>query len=71
MLSGAFGSVYLATEKSTGKMVAWKTFASAHDFGTEGLDAITLREVSITKQLKHPNIRQIMDVWYRITFDIH
>lgn len=32
-----------------------------------GLDSTTLREVAISKQLRHPNIRRILDVNYEPT----
>ena len=52
--SGTYGVVYRATDMLTGKRVALKKIRS--DVWQRGLPATAIREISVLKELSHPNI---------------
>jgi serine/threonine protein kinase len=63
---GTYGIVYLANKKGTGDKVAIKTFIS-HDEEDRNLSEVkmiytTMREVSILKDLSHPNIVKLKEI---------
>lgn len=57
---GTYGVVYKAKEKSTGEHVALKKIRL--EVEDEGVPSTALREISLLKELKHPNIVELKDV---------
>lgn len=57
---GTYGVVYKAQNKITGQLVAQKKIRLESE--TEGIPATALREISILRQLHHPNVVQLLDV---------
>ena len=54
---GTFGNVYKATENETGDTVAIKVCRPEHyELRDSGVPTALLREISLMKELKHPNI---------------
>ena len=51
---GTYGVVYKARNKTTGKLVALKKIRL--DSEEEGVPSTAIREISLLKELKHPNI---------------
>ena len=59
---GTFGEVYIATHAHTGEKAALKKIKLECE--DEGVPGTTLREVSLLKELHHPNVVQLKDVFY-------
>jgi len=59
---GTFGEVYVATHEKTGEIAALKKIKLECE--DEGVPGTTLREVSLLKELQHPNVVQLKDVFY-------
>lgn len=57
---GTYGIVYKAIDKRTNETVAMKKVILEHE--TEGIPATSVREISILKDLKHPNIVELREV---------
>ncbi|NXN25889.1 CDK3 kinase, partial [Nycticryphes semicollaris] len=57
---GTYGVVYKARNKRTGQLVALKKIRL--DLETEGVPSTAIREISLLKELKHPNIVRLLDV---------
>ncbi|NXW90021.1 CDK3 kinase, partial [Alopecoenas beccarii] len=57
---GTYGVVYKARNKRTGQLVALKKIRL--DSETEGIPSTAIREISLLKELKHPNIVRLLDV---------
>ncbi|VDK67986.1 unnamed protein product [Onchocerca ochengi] len=57
---GSFGVVYKGIDKRTGKLVAMKKIRLTHE--SEGVPCTALREMSLLKSLKHPNIVSLEEV---------
>ncbi|XP_054565790.1 cyclin-dependent kinase 3 [Eptesicus fuscus] len=57
---GTYGVVYKARNKDTGQLVALKKIRL--DLETEGVPSTAIREISLLKELKHPNIVRLLDV---------
>lgn len=57
---GTYGVVYKARDKLTGNMVALKKIRL--DTETEGVPSTAIREISLLKELDHPNIVKLLDV---------
>ncbi|KYR00380.1 p34-cdc2 protein [Tieghemostelium lacteum] len=55
---GTYGKVYKAKEKSTGRLVALKKIRLEDD----GVPSTALREISILKDIPHPNVVTLYDV---------
>ena len=53
---GTFGEVYVATHEHTGETAALKKIKLECE--DEGVPGTTLREVSLLKELQHPNVVQ-------------
>lgn len=51
---GTYGVVYKAKNTETGQLVALKKIRL--DSETEGVPSTAIREISLLKELKHPNI---------------
>ncbi|KAL8163194.1 UNVERIFIED_CONTAM: Cyclin-dependent kinase 3, partial [Gekko kuhli] len=51
---GTYGVVYKARNKQTGQLVALKKIRL--DSETEGVPSTAIREISLLKELRHPNI---------------
>ncbi|GBM45561.1 Cyclin-dependent kinase 2 [Araneus ventricosus] len=59
---GTYGVVYKAEDKSTKKLVALKKIRLKCE--TEGVPSTALREISLLKELEHPNVVRLEDVVY-------
>ncbi|XP_039944404.1 cyclin-dependent kinase 2 isoform X2 [Hirundo rustica] len=57
---GTYGVVYKARNKVTGEVVALKKIRL--DTETEGVPSTAIREISLLKELNHPNIVKLLDV---------
>ncbi|XP_043461853.1 cyclin-dependent kinase 2-like [Leptopilina heterotoma] len=57
---GTYGVVYKAKDKLTGKLVALKKIRLETE--SEGVPSTAIREISLLKELAHPNIVQLLDV---------
>ena len=57
---GTYGVVYKGVDKTTGLFVALKKIKLNPD--DEGIPSTTLREISVLRQLRHPNIVELSDV---------
>lgn len=57
---GTYGVVYKAKDTQTGTFVALKRIRL--EVEDEGIPSTTLREISVLRQLKHPNIVELTDV---------
>ncbi|XP_008497990.1 cyclin-dependent kinase 3 [Calypte anna] len=57
---GTYGVVYKARNKRTGQLVALKKIPL--DSEMEGVPSTAVREISLLKELKHPNIVRLLDV---------
>lgn len=57
---GTYGVVYKAKDKHTNDFVALKRIKL--EVEDEGIPSTTLREISVLRQLKHPNIVELSDV---------
>lgn len=57
---GTYGTVYKARDKTTGELVALKKIRL--ELADEGTPSTAVREISILKQLQHPNIVKLLDV---------
>ncbi|XP_054989780.1 cyclin-dependent kinase 3 isoform X2 [Sorex araneus] len=57
---GTYGVVYKARHRDTGRLVALKKIRL--DLETEGVPSTAIREISLLKELKHPNIVRLLDV---------
>lgn len=58
--AGTYGVVYKAKDKQTNTIVALKRIRL--EVEDEGIPSTTLREISVLRQLKHPNIVELSDV---------
>jgi len=59
---GTYGVVYKAKELESGDLVALKKILLDHE--DEGVPSTAIREISLLKELKHPNIVYLRDVVY-------
>ncbi|CAG9529901.1 unnamed protein product [Cercopithifilaria johnstoni] len=57
---GSYGIVYRGIEKSTGKLVAMKKMRLR--YRSEGIPGTALREMTLLRRLKHPNIVSLLEV---------
>jgi cyclin-dependent kinase len=57
---GTYGIVYKAKDRTTGQIVALKRIGL--DSEEEGVPCTAIREISLLKELKHPNIVRLFDV---------
>ncbi|XP_008580676.1 PREDICTED: cyclin-dependent kinase 3 isoform X1 [Galeopterus variegatus] len=57
---GTYGVVYKAKNKESGQLVALKKIRL--DLEVEGVPSTAIREISLLKELKHPNIVRLLDV---------
>uniref|UniRef100_A0A1D1ZS62 [RNA-polymerase]-subunit kinase n=1 Tax=Auxenochlorella protothecoides TaxID=3075 RepID=A0A1D1ZS62_AUXPR len=58
---GTFGEVLQGTHKETGELVAIKKIRVGEK--GEGVNVTALREVKLLRELHHPNIVRLLDVW--------
>ena len=57
---GTYGVVYKCKDKETGKYVALKKVRFENE--DEGIPSTSIREISILKQMNHPNIVNLIDL---------
>lgn len=57
---GTYGVVYKAQDKKTGELLALKKIRL--EAADEGIPSTAIREISLLKQLQHPNIVRLYDV---------
>lgn len=57
---GTYGVVYKAKEKGSNRVIALKKIRLEHE--DEGVPSTAIREISILKELHHPNIVSLLDV---------
>jgi len=57
---GTYGVVYKAKDRATGKIIALKKIRLEHE--DEGVPSTAIREISLLKELQHPNIVSLNDV---------
>ncbi|CAD8144953.1 unnamed protein product [Paramecium octaurelia] len=59
---GTYGLVYKARDNQTGEIVALKKIRMDHE--DEGVPSTAIREISLLKEVQHPNIVPLKDVVY-------
>lgn len=59
---GTYGVVYKARHKKTGKLVAMKKIRLQSEDEEEGVPSTAIREISLLRELNHPNIVCLEDV---------
>jgi len=57
---GTYGVVYKAKDKLDGRFIALKKIRLEHE--DEGVPSTAIREISILKELQHPNVVNLLDV---------
>ncbi|KAL2914297.1 Cyclin-dependent kinase catalytic subunit [Polyrhizophydium stewartii] len=62
---GTYGVVYKATEKASGQTVALKKIRLETE--DEGVPSTAIREISLLKELKHPNVVKLLDIIHNDT----
>jgi len=60
---GAFGEVRAARRASDNLEVALKRIKRGSDYGRSGLSYSALREVRVLRELRHPNVVALLDVF--------
>lgn len=60
MFLGTYGVVFRAKHKKTGQIVAMKKIRLENE--DEGIPSTAIREISLLKELQHPNIVALQDV---------
>lgn len=58
---GSYGKVFLCADVVTGATVAVKT--SQWNSGEEGLSVSSIREVALLKEIRHPNVVRLLDLF--------
>lgn len=61
LLSGTYGDVFRVRHRITGEIYALKQIRDEHE--ANGIPATAMREAAILKQLTHPNIIRLEDVF--------
>jgi len=59
---GSYGIVYKGLVRATGEVVAMKNVRNF--IGAEGIPATAIREISLLRELKHPNIVALLDLLF-------
>jgi len=59
---GTYGVVYKAKDVQTDKVVALKKIRMEHE--DEGVPSTAIREISLLKEVQHPNIVELKDIVY-------
>eukprot|EP01017_Pseudomicrothorax_dubius_P046744 TRINITY_DN827_c0_g1_i1.p1 TRINITY_DN827_c0_g1~~TRINITY_DN827_c0_g1_i1.p1 ORF type:complete len:304 (-),score=99.58 TRINITY_DN827_c0_g1_i1:196-1107(-) len=57
---GTYGVVYKARDKNTGDIIALKKIRLEHE--DEGVPSTAIREISLLKELQHPNVVKLKDI---------
>jgi cyclin-dependent kinase len=57
---GTYGVVYKARDRTTGQIVALKKIRLESE--EEGVPSTAIREISLLKELDHPNVVRLMDI---------
>lgn len=60
---GTYGEVWMALDKKTNSSVAVKQIRIVEE--GEGIHFTALREIMILQELKHPNVIQLSDIFYK------
>ena len=58
--SGSYGVVFKGIHKKTGEIVAMK---KVHSSDENGIPHTTIREISLLRDLKHPNIVELQEIF--------
>lgn len=61
---GTYGVVYKARHKVTGEIVAMKKIRLEKE--DDGVPSTAIREISLLKNIKHPNVVELKEVLYSI-----
>ena len=64
LLQGTYGVVYKAQHKTTGNIVAMKKIRLETE--EEGVPSTAIREISLLRELEHPNIVSLEDVLMQV-----
>ena len=59
---GTYGIVYKAIDKETNEIVALKKIRLEHE--DEGVPSTAIREISLLKEIDHPNVVRLRDLVY-------
>lgn len=62
MIHEAYGVVYRAKDRISGKVLALKQIRMSSEERRNGIPITALREISILRSLKHVNIVNVLDV---------
>ena len=57
---GAYGVVYKGVNEKTGEVIALKKIKL--ETQSEGVPSTTIREISVLREIEHPNVVQLKDV---------
>jgi serine/threonine protein kinase len=67
---GTYGVVYKAEDLHSGKLIALKKVRLEHE--DEGIPSTSIREISLLKELNHPNVvKYVIVIINIIIIDIH
>ena len=57
---GTYGVVYKCRDKNTSQLIALKKIRLEHE--DEGIPSTAIREISLLKEIEHPNVVQLINV---------
>ncbi|CAG8519762.1 2110_t:CDS:2 [Acaulospora morrowiae] len=61
---GTYAKVYKGTERETGRVVAIKKIKLVQtEIGFQGIEISAVREVKVLRELRHPNIIELIDIY--------
>ena len=66
---GTYGVVYMCKDLETGEIVALKKIRLEKE--DDGVPSTAIREISLLKGLKHPNVVELKEIKLRPNIDVH